>query len=292
MDVTSYLLGKNASGGGSTTLQDKEVTITTNTTTNIEADEGYDGLNSVAVTTNVGGSGSEYFYDSLLSDVKPTPYMLLKKISGPITIEPKSGTSPVRDYTSTFESCSGLVQSPSFVFAQTNLTPTNVNSMFKNCTSLTVVGLFDTSNVTKTTQMFQNCSSLTEIPNFDFTNVTTATQMFQGCSSLVTAPSITFTKLQNCVSMFKSCTNLENVPIYDTSKIQSFWMNDIFNNCPKLTDTSLDNILQMCINATGFTGTKTLSVIGISNMTTYPTSRIEALPHYQDFINAGWTIGY
>lgn len=40
-------------------LQDKEVTITENGTQNITFDEGYDGLNSVEVTTNIESSGVE-----------------------------------------------------------------------------------------------------------------------------------------------------------------------------------------------------------------------------------------
>ena len=64
----------------------------------------------------------------------------------------------------------------------------------------------------------------------------------------------------------------------------------MFFYCFSLSDTSLDNILQMCINATSYTATKTLNHIGIY-LDTYPASRIQALPHYQDFLDAGWTIG-
>lgn len=52
MDITSYLLGKGQ-GGGEVNLQDKEVTITQNGTQTITKDSGYDGLNSVEVTTNI-----------------------------------------------------------------------------------------------------------------------------------------------------------------------------------------------------------------------------------------------
>lgn len=47
-------------GGGSVSLQSKDVTITENTLTNINPDAGFDGLSSVNVTTNIeGGDDSE-----------------------------------------------------------------------------------------------------------------------------------------------------------------------------------------------------------------------------------------
>lgn len=54
MDVTSYLLGKQAGGGGGQpSLQNKSVTITENGTQNVTADAGYDGLRNVGITTDV-----------------------------------------------------------------------------------------------------------------------------------------------------------------------------------------------------------------------------------------------
>ena len=50
------------SGGGTPNLQEKSVTITENTTTEIIADSDYDGLSKVSVLTNVAGGGvDEYF---------------------------------------------------------------------------------------------------------------------------------------------------------------------------------------------------------------------------------------
>lgn len=46
-------------GGGSVNLQNKEITITENTTTNVVADNGYDGLGSVNIITNIEGSGDD-----------------------------------------------------------------------------------------------------------------------------------------------------------------------------------------------------------------------------------------
>ena len=56
-----------------------------------------------------------------------------------------------------------------------------------------------------------------------------------------------------------------------------------------LTNESLDNILQFCITSKIENGT--LQYLGFDS-NVYPINRIEALPHYQDFLDAGWTIGY
>lgn len=65
---------------------------------------------------------------------------------------------------------------------------TNMNNMFKECSSLTSVSLsgLDTSSVTNISGMFRNCTSLTllDLTDCDFTNVTTQTNAFYQCMSL------------------------------------------------------------------------------------------------------------
>lgn len=136
--------------------------------------------------------------------------------------------------------------------------------------------------------MFSGCTSLTTVNDFthSISSVVTASETFRNCSSLITAPTITnFGSITAMNNFFNGCTLLENIPIYDTSAITSW--SSAFANCNSLTDTSLDNILVMCINATSYNGTKKLSTLGISN--TYDT-RIASLPHYNDFLTAGWII--
>lgn len=137
--------------------------------------------------------------------------------------------------------------------------------------------------------LFYGCWNLKEVPVIDLSNVTSCTACFQYCSQLETAPLWDTSTITAMASMFSNCTNLKNVPILDMSSVTD--AKNMFDSCPSLTDDSLDNILQMCIGATSYTSTKTLLYMGIKS-TTYEDTRIQALPHYADFIAAGWTIGY
>ena len=56
-DYFDILLAKKLAGGTPASLQTKSVTITENGDTTVTADEGYDGLEQVNVTTNVSGGG-------------------------------------------------------------------------------------------------------------------------------------------------------------------------------------------------------------------------------------------
>jgi hypothetical protein len=69
------------------------------------------------------------------------------------------------------------------------------------------------------------------------------------------------------------------------------WM---FGYCYNLSNDSINNILGMCANATLYNQTKTLKRLFANNDMSryYPASTIESLSNYQDFIDAGWTIGW
>lgn len=115
---------------------------------------------------------------------------------------------------------------------------------------------------------------------------------FSKLNGITKAPLLDTSSVTGISYMFDGCTNLQNIPVYDTSSITgSSSMTNTFRTCPSLNNESLNNILVMCINATSYTGTKTLAQLGFAS-TNYPVSRIQALPNYQAFIDAGWTIGY
>lgn len=163
-----------------------------------------------------------------------------------------------------------------------------LNHMFEYCSSLMEIAELDYSQATYLDYIFDGCSKLTIISNFNTRG--RLQYAFLDCKKLETISGNINTK--NLQLAFSGCINLKNIPVIYTRDLGSNAFRNTFLNCTSLTDTSLDNILQTCINATTYSGTKTLSHLGIKDTTIYPTSRIEALPHYQDFLNAGWTIGY
>lgn len=168
----------------------------------------------------------------------------------------------------------------------------DLTEKFKYDDKLAIMPLVDTSNATTMYSMFSNCRGLHEVPLLNMENVTNTEYMFQNCSALTTIPLLNTSNSTSMRAMFSGCANLTTIPVLDTSSLTGTNVFSVtFQNCNNLTDTSLDNILQMCINATSYRATKTLARLGF-NSTNYPVSRIEALPHYQDFTTAGWTIGY
>lgn len=157
----------------------------------------------------------------------------------------------------------------------------------------TEIPVFDTSSVTNFYNCFGWCVNLIAIPDLDFSQGTNFTSFAEYCSSIKTVPDLhLISKSASFSQAFRGCTNLENFPFIDLSQQRRIsYIQEMFLDCPNLTDTSLDNILKMCITLANANGTKTLVYIGITS-TNYPASRIEALPSYQDFVNAGWTTGY
>jgi surface protein len=199
---------------------------------------------------------------------------------------PLLDTSSVTTMSYMFESCYSLATIPLLDTSSV----TDMQSMFSSCSMLTTIPLLNTSRVTNMVSMFSSCRKLTTIPLLDTSSVTTMSSMFLNCSSLATIPLLDTSNVTNMYDIFHGCTNLTTVPLLNTSSVTGN-MNNMFAQCSKLSNESLDNILQMCINATAYTGTKTLYFLGLRS-SYYSVSKIQALPHYQDFIDAGWTIGY
>ena len=164
---------------------------------------------------------------------------------------------------------------------------TDMSYMFEDCASLTTIPLLDTSNVTRMNSMFNGCASLTTIPLLNTSNATNMSSMFNGCASLTTIPLLDTSNVTDMSSMFRRCTLLMTIPLLNTSSVTS--MSSMFLSCPSLSNDSLNNLLQMCINAVTFTSTKSLRYIGLSEE---QIQKCTTLSNYQAFLDAGWTTGY
>lgn len=123
----------------------------------------------------------------------------------------------------------------------------------------------------------------------DTSRITTMKNMFAGCSNVKTLDLSGWdaSNVTSVNNMFYSCGSLENLSYFAIPRATN--ISGMFIDCNKLTNESVDNILRMCISATSFTGTKKLTSTSL-NISIYTPEMIQSLPHYQDFVNAGWSI--
>lgn len=250
-------------------LQEKEVTITENGIQTIEADEGYDGLENVNVTTNVPA---------------PAPNLQDKSItisSNAIqTVTADNGYDGLGNVsiTTNVPSSGSLDMNTGIKFG---------NSRFSTLPS-NIQNSINWNRVEFGNGMFENCSALQSIPLYDTSNFTTMEKMFYGCESLTSVPQYNSSRVTNMQEMFTNCFEIETVPELDTSSV--LYAMNMFLNCGSLSNESLNNILAMCTNVNSNYGQpKTLKSIGLTQT---QAQTCMTLSNYQDFLNAGWTTGY
>lgn len=160
-----------------------------------------------------------------------------------ITVTRSSSFSGLFDYNSSLQEVLGAnatgIQSMNYMFRGcTHITTvplfdtstvTNIMSMFEGCTGLTSVPLFDTGSVTSMDGMFRGCSSITSVPLFDTSSVTSISGMFSGCSSLTTSPLFDTSSVRDMGGMFYGCVALTSIPLFDTSSVRDMYQ--AFQGC-------------------------------------------------------------
>ena len=283
-------------------LQSKDITINQNGTTTITADTGYDGLSDVDVTVEGVLDTSDANATAGNIEQGKTAYVKGQKITGELrSVSSISGDGRIIDYPQynlvqvrsspgykTIIQQGGYVDSSISYNIVRNVIGLTADILKKDETVLGVTGTYEGAgivftgdatrglekskaisipkiefhNVTSIYAFFSQCTSLTNVGALDLTGITNIEYLFDQCSSLVTAPNILFPDARSITGLFYQCTALENVPIYETSYIRL--MQSTFRECPNLSNESLNNIMQMCINAINMTQTKTLKLIGLS----------------------------
>lgn len=266
-------------------LQEKTATPS-ESTQEVVNDLGYDGLSKVTVNP----IPSEYIIPTGNLDINSNGEYDIKNYE---TVKVETEGVNIYDYFETYNTrttptiANLIKKTPLLDFTNA----TYLQNTFTNCLLLEEINIVSNSTyrVGNMYNAFSYCQSLKELPFLNTTNVTSMSNAFAGCSKIESVPEYYTPIVSNFQNAFASCTQLKNVPVLITSSVTN--MGNMFQYCPNLTDESLDNILKMCINATRYSGNKILKNLGITS-TDYPSSRIQALPSYQDFVNAGWSIGY
>lgn len=121
------------------------------------------------------------------------------------------------------------------------------NGLFKYCTNLRSIPLFDTSSCINMSSMFYGCSNLTSVPLFDTSNVTEMRSMFEDCTSLAAVPVFNTSSCTELGYMFRRCSSLTSVPLLDTTKVRGVDL--MFQECVNVESGSLSLYQQMSSQA-------------------------------------------
>lgn len=176
--------------------QEKDVTITENGETEITADEGYNALSKVNVTTNVGSASDIYGLFSNCSNTGNVGQSTELKTC----LELKNSNVDFSNFTngsSLFSDCKLITE----INANIN-NKTKLDYCFANCSKLKTCNLTNTSYVTVIANMFDYCSALESINVFDLSSCTGSySNAFRSCISLSN------TSLQNILKTFLTLNN-------------------------------------------------------------------------------------
>lgn len=268
MDILSYTLGKK-SGGGSTPTGTIDITsngtvnVTNYATANVNVQPDLE-TKSVTITENTTTTITPTTGKDGISSVSITTNVN--------PVDPRwatMGLQPVGVSDYPYSISLGLMQSYD----------TTKTSWFAGGTK----GYFSGGSTS-----YLHSNFLKYFPLIDASNVTDMHYAFATNYYVETIAQINTSNVTDMSNMFKNCGSLVYIPILNTSNVTN--MNGMFSKCNLLSSEALDNILQMCINATSLASeNKTLQYLGFLDSTNFPISRFENLPHWQDFLNAGWS---
>ena len=171
---------------------------------------------------------------------------------------------------------------------------TSLEQMFYQDTGITSIEFdssIDLSKVTSINQMCHGCSNLQSVKFNSVISPITAQQTFRNCK-LSESPALDLSKCTSAFSLFQATNGMKLTTTYDLSSFTTFYNFQYmfaFNPSEEDLMTTVDNVLLTLMTAINVSSGKTLrnacgSVQIIPNQA--PNSQ-----YYQDFLDAGWTIG-
>lgn len=202
-------------GGTEINNQTKTVEINQNGQTTVSYDEGYTGLESVVINTNVPtGSGNctlNVCFDDLYIEAKQN---VEDKIQYTINLQ--------NNYTSTttYQFDKEIYFAPNIDLSGRK----DVSKLFSNSNVTVLPSTYDFSSATDASKLFLNCYRLTKIPTYDFSNVTNLDSCFINCSVLVEIGGLNLNNVTILSGTFKNCNSLYTLDLtsWNTSKVTNF----------------------------------------------------------------------
>lgn len=99
---------------------------------------------------------------------------------------------------------------------------TTLQRAYRETTSLTTIGAFDTSGVTHMIATFNGCTGLTSFPLINTSNVVSLNNCWTGCSGLTSFPLIDTSSTTDLNGTWTSCTSLTSFPSINTGSCTNF----------------------------------------------------------------------
>ena len=231
------------------TLQNKTVTINKNGTQTITKDDGYDGLGTVKITTNVEGGGSIGNYIKVETPIIGGNNILYSIYD---TLDTTNWEFNIQRYTNIFNSIpTKKIILPIDFFYKENRNDFNEQNTFYNCSSLTEIENIDKTRISinRFYRTFYNCKKLTSLdlsykPEYnywDMSGVKNISYMFYNCSSLTTLNIYGWDRAKISYSRysFGSCNNLGGIiRLSAHNAIDNSYM---FGGCYKIEEIYYDN---------------------------------------------------
>ena len=188
----------------------------------------------------------------------------------------------------TFRYCFNITDTSNISYWNTE-NVNNVYQMFLFCNHISTINDLNLPKVTDLKNFCGACHSLVSLNNCNFSNVQNLWQSFGQCWNLQATPDIHSDNIINMCEAFNNCISLTEVIQYNTLKVND--MSKTFQFCNNLSNDSIQNIINMCLNS-NITNTTRMNLMTTNTYSPFSNTIFDN-SYYQDrwqeLTDAGWT---